>query len=80
MGRNISEFLRRGITMNLTPWNKNDFKELLRTLRRVVEMVIGGAFAGLAINPLNLTLDVFFGLLLAVLSSVILVYLTGRMK
>lgn len=66
--------------MNLTPWNKNDFKELLRTLRRVVEMVIGGAFAGLAINPLNLTLDVFFGLLLAVLSSVILVYLTGRMK
>lgn len=65
--------------MKLSPWNKEDSKEMVWTAKRVVEMIIGGSFAGLVVSPLSISPEIIFGLLLAVCSSFLLVYFSRRM-
>lgn len=65
--------------MKLTPWDKRDSREALKTIKVILDMVIAGSFAGLVVNPLSLSLTVFSGLLVATMVSFSLPYFLRRL-
>lgn len=64
--------------MELTPWDKEDSKEMIMTAKRVVEMIIGGSFAGIVISPSSFTPYILLVLLVPILIAFIIVYLSRR--
>lgn len=65
--------------MKLTPWDKEDSQEMIMAAKRVIEMIIGGSFAGIIISPLSFSPCIILVLLVPILIAFIIVYLIRRM-
>lgn len=65
--------------MELTPWNRRDTRDFVITTKRILDMIIAGSFAGLFIDPSNISIGVFFGLLFVMFCSCVVGYIYRRM-